>query len=331
MLNRMNRKKKKTTAILGALLCVSLLCGCESGNTDAGSGLAQNETAGSEVSENTGKTDEKKDRNTEKLLDIADLDFGVSSGIVDGKRYAVFGYTNNSEYTVVEFKLTLVEKPGLTPEQKEAYIADLVGVFGLDETDPDEVEAFEEVKNMEISMHAFTEDVVSPGESSEPVRCEYYSGYQYVTNPSHGELVEPDIATVRYIDGNTIRKVYYDLKSGSRTKDKEEETAFYWTQNALKDVIPKPDAQYVERYYDDSDTEFGFRVHGWSESDYRDYIAVCKEAGFTDTAEEWGMSFTASNSDGCTVDLYYYSYGSEMTADFEAGVPADPDGPAEFE
>lgn len=320
--------KKKTNAILCALLCVSLLCACGNEPTDVGNGIAADEASGSETVENGGKTDKKKDKKQEKLLDIADLDFGVASGIVDGKRYPVFSYTNNSEYTVVEFELTLVEKADLSAEQKEAYIANLVGEFGLDESDPDEVAAFEEVKSMAISMHASTEDIISPGESSDPVRCEYYSGYHYVTNPAHAELVEPDIATVRYIDGNTIKKVYYDLKAGSHTKDKEEETAFYWTQNALKDVIPKPDAQYVERYFDDSDTEFSFRVHGWSESDYKDYIAACREAGFTNTVDEWGSSFTASNSDGCTVDLYYYSHGSEMTADFEMAAPDAADDPA---
>ena len=56
-----------------------------------------------------------KKRETIKIDDIA---WNVDQGIVDGEKYVLLDYTNNSKYTVTDFEMTFKEKGSVTEEPK---------------------------------------------------------------------------------------------------------------------------------------------------------------------------------------------------------------------
>lgn len=83
-----------------------------------------------------------------KRINIEDIAWNIDEGIVDGDRYDLLSYTNNTEYTITDFKITFKEKSGITEEEKSSFCADIQSIFEASDEDT------EEVRNRPISMHA---------------------------------------------------------------------------------------------------------------------------------------------------------------------------------
>ena len=236
---------------------------------------------------------------------IEDIDWAVEEGIDEGERCPLLHYTNNSEYTVVEFELQFKEKDGITEEEKGKYCNDIKKLLSIDESDPDDAEDLEELKTDDIELYAKSEQIVKAGETVSGIHCRYYKGNYSVKDMNHYALVAPDIATIRYIDDEKVFTVYYDYSAQNYSIDNKTEPAYYWTEFGLEKAIPKPKADYVKDGGWDDSTCFIFDVCGWTPEDYNSYVKQCKEYGFTVDIDECEGYFTADSANGYSIDLFY--------------------------
>ena len=62
---------------------------------------------------------------TKEKINIEDISWKVDEGIVDGDRYVLLNYTNNTQYTITNFELTFKEKTSVTEEEKANFYSDI--------------------------------------------------------------------------------------------------------------------------------------------------------------------------------------------------------------
>ena len=241
-----------------------------------------------------------------KRIDIQDIDWAVDEGIVDGERYILMSYTNNSKYAIKEFEIQFKEKADLTQEQKDQFYTDLQTNFEMDEED------ISRLKAEEIAMHTDTERLVPPGEVISNVYCYYYSGSYFLKDVSHYNLTEPDIATIRYIDNSEIVTVYYDFASGKYSTEEKTEPADQWTESELGTKIPKPEAPVIERGFD-QESMFTFDAYGMSMEQFSAYVEKCRELGFTVDENSYEGHYSADNPEGYDVRVYYDERNQSMS------------------
>ncbi|MCD7866165.1 MAG: hypothetical protein LUG54_09235 [Clostridiales bacterium] len=303
--------KKMNSVAIAVVLGIMSVCasGCGSDTqTDESSENIQTE----ELNESeTQTTDESAASDSEKAIDIEDIVWSVDEGIIDGDRYVLLEYTNNSSYTITGLEITFREKSDITDEEKSSFYSDVQEL--LDATDED----MEEITNEEISMYAKTDRVVDAGESASNINCYYYSGYYYLKDINHYNLVEPDILTVKFIDGDEIYTVYYDYVSQKYSFEDDTEVAYQWSQTDLGDAIPKPDVKVVEAGRDD-EVRFMFDAYGLTLDEFNAYVDECIELGYTVDASSYEGFYTADNEEGYNVYLYYQDNDYSMSGTVEA-------------
>lgn len=81
-------------------------------------------------------------------IKIEDIEWHVDEGIKDEKRSVFLEFDNKTEFTIVSFKLTFVEKPDLTEQEKETYFSEIQEEFEMSDDD------INTIKQENISMHA---------------------------------------------------------------------------------------------------------------------------------------------------------------------------------
>lgn len=283
-------KKVKLFAILAVVLSMSVcFAGCGSSETtnDTGSSTAK------------GK------------INIEDISWKVDEGIVDGECYVLLNYTNNTQYTLTNFELTFKEKAGITEEEKENFYSDIQEKFEASDED------MEDIKSQPISMHAETDRVVNPGESVSNINCYYYGGSFYLKDINHYNLVEPDIATIKYIDEDKIFTIYYDYASKKYSAEADTEIAYQWSQTDLGSKIPKPDVKVVESGRDD-ESIFMFDAYGLSLEQFNAYVEKCKELGYTIEPSSFEGFYSADNTEGYNVYLCYDEKDYSMSGTISA-------------
>lgn len=247
----------------------------------------------------------------QEKLNIEDIAWSVNEGIVDGDRYVLLNYTNNTKYTIASFGITFKEKSGVTEEEKSKFYSDIQKKFEASDED------MEDLKEQAISMHAETERIVNPGESVSNVNCYYYGGSFYLKDINHYNLVEPDIATIKYIDTDKIFTVYYDYGSKKYSAEAETEIAYQWSQTDLGSKIPKPDVKVVESGRDD-EVIFMFDAYGLSLEQFNAYVEECKGLGYTVEPGSFEGFYSADNSEGYNIYLYYDEKDYSMSGTISA-------------
>lgn len=283
-------KKVKLFAILAVVLSMSVcFAGCGS----------------SETTNDTGSSTAKE------KINIEDISWKVDEGIVDGERYVLLNYTNNTQYTLTNFELTFKEKAGITEEEKENFYSDIQEKFEASDED------MEDIKSQPISMHAETDRVVNPGESVSNINCYYYGGSFYLKDINHYNLVEPDIATIKYIDEDKIFTIYYDNASKKYSAEADTEIAYQWSQTDLGSKIPKPDVKVVESGRDD-ESIFMFDAYGLSLEQFNAYVEKCKELGYTIEPSSFEGFYSADNTEGYNVYLCYDEKDYSMSGTISA-------------
>ena len=286
---------KKRMILLGSmmLMMVFLMAGCGSG------------------SGNSADTDQAEDKGASAsdrpAFDLTQIDWNVESGIVDGNRMVTFGYTNNTDYEVVDFDLEFKVKEDVTEEQLEQYS-----------------ELKEKAKTMEhdigeITCQAMTSKCVAPGASVDGQPCLLDGTIEYYTDFDSYEVFEPDMMTVVLSDGKKLYEAYYDFSSQKTTVDEEVLDAYNWPDSALAKAVPKPEVRYLAISYDNEDSLYA-RAFGVSREACSEYIDACKAMGFDqnidDSDETYGAGgtryFSADNGNGIKVDVDYYPSDDEM-------------------
>ena len=257
------------------------------------------------------KTDKPGSGVVTEKINIEDIAWNVDEGIVDGDRYVLLNYTNNTQYTLTNFEITFKEKAGVTEEEKVKFYSDIQKKFEASDED------MEDLKSRPISMHAETDRVVNPSESASNVNCYYYGGSFYLKDINHYNLVEPDIATIKYIDEDKIFTVYYDYGSKKYSTEAETEIAYQWSQTDLGSKIPKPDVKVVESGRND-EAIFMFDAYGLSLEQFNAYVEECKELGYTVEPGSFEGFYSADNAEGYNVYLHYDEKDHSMSGTISA-------------
>lgn len=292
-------KRVKTFTILAVAFSIGVcLTGC--GSSETGTFSGSNETSNI-IDSSTVK----------EKINMEDISWNVDEGIVDGDRYVLLDYTNNTQYTITNFALTFKEKAGITEEEKASFYSDIQQNFELSD------EEMEELKNEPISMHTETDRVVNPNESVSNIYCYYYSGIYYLKDMNHFNLVEPDIATIKYIDEDKIFTIYYDYGSQKYSAESETEIAYQWSQTDLGSKIPKPDVKVVESGRDD-EIIFMFDAYGLTLEQFNAYVEECKKLGYTIDPGSFEGFYSADNTEGYNVYLSYDEKEHSMSGTVKA-------------
>ncbi len=268
-----------------------------------------------------GAEDKSKDTASEKNVEdsqvlIDDIDWVAETAIIDGERKLVVNYKNNSEYPMFGIDIDFVQKPDVTEKQVDDFETFFKKKY-KDNVSDDDIKDLEENG---IKMSARTQEmkIAEPGDTvKNNIYC-YYGDHTFgifdVEDDEYYDLLEPNIATIVYIDGDMVRTFYYDFTSESYTP--EEDGTFetqQWSTSKLGKVTPKVDARVVRVTNDDADY-FTFDAYGVSEDTYDTYVQSCKDAGFNKKVDEWDGYFYAESDEGYTISV---SYGSDLKVTVE--------------
>lgn len=283
----MKKLFKITSLFLAALMLAACLAACGAG-------------------ENGDATGEGDNSERQFSVELRDIEWSIQEGVVDSKRYAVLNYKNNSDKLLVGFGIKFKEKSGVSDKDKEEYFSEVKAAYEYNDDKPKDMEKFSDMKQKGISLKAESDRVTKPEKEELGVICYYdYKHGEKVKNAKYCDFVEPDIAAIKYVDNGKVCTIYYDFASKKYSKDGEEKEAFEWATKTFKDIAVKPQAEYVKKAWDDSDS-FGLYIYGWSAAQFEEYVEQCKQAGFNIIQREYSGWFEAHSGSGYSVDLTYH-------------------------
>ena len=101
-------------------------------------------------------------------IDISDIDWNVDEGVIDGERYVLLNYNNNTQYTITSFKMKFKERADITEEEKTNFYADIQKKLKASDSDMDNL------KSKPIAIRAETERIVEPHESVSNVKVKLF-------------------------------------------------------------------------------------------------------------------------------------------------------------
>lgn len=119
------------------------------------------------------------------------------------------------------------------------------------------------------------------------------------------------------IDEDKIFTVYYDYGSKKYSAESETEVAYQWSQTDFGSKIPKPDVKVVESDRDD-EIIFMFNAYGLSLDQFNAYVEECKVLGYTVDPGNFEGFYSADNTEGYNVYLYYNKKDDSMNGTIRA-------------
>ena len=272
MKNKLNLKKWHKVLSIGitALISMAMLTGCNNGNNSSDG------------------TKSKK-----IPIKIEDIAWSVEEEIVEGEREVVFSYTNNTKYTIGDMEIKFTLKDGITDEELKVF----------DTCKEEHNIADDKIKDIYISgySHKFAEPKETVGGSP----CEI-NGYINVESMAQYEVMQPDMATIVYVDNDKAYNIYYDFKSQKYSWGDENGIEIYkWAEGELSTIIPQPNVPSVS--CSESSTSLGFTSYGASKDQFKEYVQACKEKGFTSDPSNGETYYNAKNSEGYKLSIHYYA------------------------
>ena len=120
------------------------------------------------------------------------------------------------------------------------------------------------------------------------------------------EVMQPDMATIVYVDNDKAYNIYYDFKSQKYSWGDENGIEIYkWAEGELSTIIPQPNVPSVS--CSESSTSLGFTSYGASKEQFKEYVQACKEKGFTSDPSNGETYYNAKNSEGYKLSIHYYA------------------------
>lgn len=145
-------------------------------------------------------------------IKISDIEVCIEEEIHNGDREVMFCYTNNSGYTITYIKIRMRIKAGITKSDIEKFN------YGYGYPDDWDVDF--------IFMDADSEEEVQPNETSKKTSV-HRNNILYVRDIAEYEIMQPDIMTLKYLDGeNNVHTMYYDYKAQKYSIDTEPVTSY---------------------------------------------------------------------------------------------------------
>lgn len=308
--------KRLVIGIAISAMCLSSIAGCGGSNTSGSATTAagvdiSTEAASSVAESEKDKTEESTTAaetvaaNYEVPFTMADIDWHVEEGVLYGERAYVFGYTNNTDCDILNFKIEYVKKSDTTDEQ-------MLEAFSSEREENDGYLTDEEI--VDNTLGVYCNRFVAAGANTEQEPVLPYRGLSYVTSEQF-DLFEPDIATIIYTDDTYRYCAYYDFKNDKLSLDTSSTEAKYeWSDSDLSSLVPKPTCANVDIQWDDDDW-FLFEAYGVDTGFYTEYKNLCIENGFTEEADDSDHRYSAKNSDGVQLELNYDDDSNWMNCD----------------
>lgn len=286
--------KKAVGILLVFCLCIGL-CACSTGDAPS---TKQTESS----ADNDGQT-------VASAFSIEDIPWDVQEGMLNGKGYILLSFSNNTDYAITEFEIEFQEKENLSAETKDSFYSDMKVLWEYDDSE------MEQLKKEPISMWTRAENYyVAPGETIDNITVQYYQGGSKVSNIEHYNLLKPDVATIKYVNGDSLYTANYDFTTNKFHIDEDVILAYYWTKSPLGDMIPKPKSPVVEKRTD-RDTLFSFDAFDMTLEDVNSYAEECKKLGFVVDARSYEGFYAAHNSNGYEVCVSYFEEWNMLTVD----------------
>lgn len=243
---------------------------------------------------------------SDKTVKIEDIDWSVTESVIDGQRYPVLEYTNNSECTIVDVEMKFTLKEGLTDDQLSVL------------NSAKEKYKWSDDKISDVYILGYNRKIVEPQEKAKGSACVFNGTYQAVDNMEQYNLTEPDIVQITYMKSdNKVYSLYYDFKKQEYTEDSDSGiAAIDWSDSEIAKLISKPDVKVLKISNDKKD-KFSFSAFGVSNEVFEKYVDDCKSKEFTDVGFESTNGYRASNSDGYEVDIKYNANEETMNVTIE--------------
>ena len=124
------------------------------------------------------------------------------------------------------------------------------------------------------------------------------------------QIVLPIIALVLIVPYMLLFSV------GSEYKDAER---INWSELIMGEVIPEPASNLGEVYLN-SDDYLSVEIVKLSAEQYKEYLTVCKDKGFTVDSDQSDTLYDAYNKDGYKLHLYYYEGENELDISLNAPI-----------
>lgn len=247
-------------------------------------------------SNNDASQEDASDETQDAAIQIESIDWKVEESVVDGTRQIAFSYTNNSEYPIVKMSISFKIKDGYDLEELKTLYSNVLD-YGLPE---DELP--------ELVLTADSNLVINPGDTSAASPC--LLGVLYVDNMDQYNAMEPDLMTVQYLDGNSLKTEYYDFKNSSYSPDSEIIDVTQWADNDLSSMISKPENGLIISVNSYSN-QFAFDVIDFTSQEFQAYADDCTDKGFSQNVVSTDTSYYADNSDG-TLQLRLIYFPNEQ-------------------
>lgn len=231
------------------------------------------------------------------LLDYPKIDgieWFFSNGVVYNEPVALFGYTNNTGFTIVELDISFRLNDSVTTEQ--------LGVFnGLKES----FSSLSDEDLLKITPTVYDYMVCENGETVNGAVCDLKASYE-AESTSQCDLFTLDSASIAFIgkDGKKHTVSYSAVNNGYSLVGKAEEL-FVWSESTYAKIVPQPDTKIAAVDYDEPDY-FQFTAYDISSSGYAAYIEACKAAGFRNDLEESELSFWGTDSQGNKMNVRFF-------------------------
>lgn len=292
--------KKQLIISITATICAASMLICVLSGCNAKTDESTDSKSTSSVSNSS-----KSEKSSDKMIDFSKLDWKVEEEIIDGERRPIFSYTNNTNVTVCDFELVFKQKETTTREDlsvfKEATDALKISGDALDKL------------NFTASCKLFTK----PGETNgnDTIAIDNRVGYR-VTDMKQYALMEPDYATIAFLDNGYIYGMNYDFKNEKSTPVKKAVEAYNWTDSELGKAIPKLECEVTRIGLDDEDT-FSVTGYDFSEEMKDAYLNACLDMGYK-TDEKLTDNYIDLSKDNYKVNVDYYDRNKELRVRVEA-------------
>ncbi len=284
---------KKILSITLALALMFTLAACENGTDKL---PEQNK-------ENEGQT-ESSHQSDKGYPKIEEINIAYTNSVVYDEPAVLVGYTNNSKYTILLLDLEYRLIENVTQEQLVVFEAIQKSANISDED------------LFKISPYVRDWMVCDPGETVDGAHF-YIKGNYTATDTKQCDLIEIVSARIDYIgnDGKRHTVNYYAENNGYSVSTANE-TLFNWSDGEYAKTIPQPETRVLEIDYDEEDY-FQFTAYDIEFDQYREYIEMCKEAGFNNDNEDNTYSFWGTDNNGLTINVRFFSYMNaiELTAE----------------
>ena len=284
--------------ILSIFLLFTLVFGLASCGNNASSGnesvSSDNESVSSTNTNNDNSATLDKENNLLDYPKIDDIEWFFSNGVSYNEPAALFGYTNNTGFTIVELDIYFRLNDSVTAEQLAVF-------SGL----KDSFSSLSDEELLKITPTVRDYMVCENGETVDGAVCYLKASYE-AESISQCDLFTLDSATIAFIgnDGKKHTVAYSAANEGYSLVEKAEEL-FVWSESAYAKLVPQPDTKVATVDYDEADY-FQFTAYDINSSGYAAYIEACKVAGFSNDLEESEFSFWGTDSQGHKMNVRFF-------------------------